>query len=93
MAVLATLVALGYGMAMAALALLLGGQAGVGWPLLVVGLAHMAGGGVGLVLLPLSPHGSRLMDSSKEAMSSSLAVLEEVTTASVSPIVEKPRGQ
>jgi hypothetical protein len=90
-AVLAALIALGYGMAMTALALIIGGQSAVGIPLLVVGLAHVAGGGIGLVLAPLNPRGSHLMDNSKAAMDSSLAVLDKVTAAPSPPLVEKPR--
>jgi fatty acid desaturase len=90
-AVLATLVALGYGLAVAGLAVVLGGHAPVGLPLIVIGLVHVAGAGVGLALAPLRPHGSPLMEDSTTAMNRSLAVLDKVTPSDLSPIVEKPR--
>ena len=48
-AVLAALVAIGYALAMAGLAVAIGGGAEVGIPLVVVGLAHVVGAGGGLV--------------------------------------------
>ncbi len=82
-AVLATLVALGYGLAMAGLAVLLGGHPAVGLPLVVIGLVHIAGAGVGLLFSPLRSRGGRLMDSSAAAMSSSLAALDKATAPDV----------
>ena len=78
-AVLVTLIALGYGLAMAGLAVVIGGHSGVGLPLVVLGLVHMAGAGVGLLLSPLRPRGAHLMDSSSAAMTTSLAVLDKAT--------------
>ncbi len=83
-AVLATLVALGYGLAMAGLAVLIGGHPTVGLPLVVIGLVHIAGAGVGLLFSPLRPRGGRLMDSSTAAMNSSLAALDKATAPDVS---------
>src|ERR1700690_474523 len=54
-AVLATLVALGYGLAMAGLAVVIGGHSAVGLPLVIIGLVHIAGAGVGLMFSPLRP--------------------------------------
>ena len=90
-AVLATLVALGYGMAMAGLAVLIGGHSAVGLPLVIIGLVHIAGAGVGLLLSPLRAGRGRLMDSSATAMSSSLAALDKATASPVMPLPEKPR--
>ena len=52
-AVLAGLVAIGYALAMAGLAVALGGGAELGIPLVVIGLAHVVGAGAGLLLGPL----------------------------------------
>ena len=52
-AVLAALVAIGYALAIAGLAVSIGGGAEVGIPLVVVGLAHVVGAGAGLVFGPL----------------------------------------
>ncbi len=90
-AVLATLVALGYGLAMAGLAFLVGGHATVGLPLVLIGLIHIAGAGVGLLFSPLRPRGGRLMDSSTAAMNSSLAALDKATTPDVSLSPENSR--
>jgi fatty acid desaturase len=81
-AVLLTLIALGYGLAMAGLAVVIGGHTNVGLPLVVIGLAHVAGAGVGLLFSPLRPHGSHLMDNSTAAMNSSLAALDKATAPS-----------
>jgi hypothetical protein len=86
-AVLATLVALGYGLAIAGLAIVIGGHAAVGYPFVVIGLAHIMGAGTGLLLAPLRPQGSHLMDSSQTAMNTSLAALAEATAA---PHVARP---
>ena len=52
-AVLAGLVAIGYALAMAGLAVAIGGGAELGIPLVVTGLAHVVGAGAGLVFGPL----------------------------------------
>jgi fatty acid desaturase len=91
-AVLATLVALGYGLAMAGLAVVIGGYSAIGLPLVVIGLVHIAGAGVGLMFSPLRPRGAHLMDSSTAAMSTSLAALDKATSPSVLPSPENPRA-
>lgn len=91
-AVLATLVALGYGLAMVGVAFLFGGHPGVGIPLVVIGLVHIAGAGVGLLLSPLRPRGTSLMDSSTAAMNSSLVALDKATAPPVSVSMETPRA-
>ena len=90
--VLVTLIALGYGLAMAGLAVLIGGQAAVGIPLVIIGLAHVAGGGIGLMLAPIRPRQSRLMDNSTAAMNSSLSALDKVSTAPSPFPVDNARG-
>jgi len=82
-AVLAALLALGYALAMAGLAVLIGGYPAVGLPLVLIGLAHVAGAGVGLVLAPLRKRGSHLMNDSTTAMARSFEALEEATAPSV----------
>ncbi len=81
-AALAALVALGYGLAMAGLAAVIGGHRTVGLPLVGIGLAHVAGAGVGLVFARLRKRGSRLMNDSTTAMARSLEALEEATAPS-----------
>jgi fatty acid desaturase len=91
-AVLVTLVALGYALAMAGLAVVIGGHNAIGLPLVILGLVHIAGAGVGLLFSPLRPRGSHLMDSSTAAMNSSLAVLDKATTPAVPSIPEDVRA-
>jgi uncharacterized membrane protein len=52
-AVLAVLIAIGYALTIAGLALAIGGGAELGVPLVVIGLAHVVGAGAGLVFGPL----------------------------------------
>ena len=52
-AVLAVLVAIGYALAIAGLAIAIGGGAAPGVPLVVAGLAHVVGAGAGLAFGPL----------------------------------------
>jgi len=76
-AVLATLVAIGYALAMAGLAVLFGGQPTVGMPLVIVGLAHLAGAGAGLIYGPLRARApqSELMENTTDAVGRTVAVL------------------
>jgi hypothetical protein len=89
--VLATLVALGYGLAIAGLAAVIGGNSSVGLPLIILGLVHMAGSGVGLMLSPLRRRSGRLMKRSAAAMNSSLAALDKATSPSAPPRQEIAR--
>jgi fatty acid desaturase len=91
-AVLAILVALGYALAMAGLAVVIGGHMSTGLPLVIIGLLHIAGAGVGLLFSPLRPRGSHLMDSSTAAMNSSLAALDKATAPAVLSIPEDVRA-
>jgi fatty acid desaturase len=91
-AVLATLVVLGYGFAVAGLAVVIGGDSPVGLPLVIIGLVHIAGAGVGLMFSPLRPHGAHLMDSSNAAMNSSLAALDKATAPTVPLSSENARA-
>jgi len=58
-AVLSALVAIGYALAIAGLALAFGGGDELGIPLVVVGLAHVVGAGAGLVFGPLRARAAR----------------------------------
>lgn len=89
--VLATLVVLGYGLAIAGLAVLMGGHSAIGIPLIIVGLVHIAGAGVGLLFSPLRPRRGRLMRRSSAAMSSSLAALDKATAPSAPASQERVR--
>ena len=57
-AVLAVLVAVGYGLAIAGLAFVIGGGASVGLPFVIVGLAHVVGAGAALAFGPLRARGA-----------------------------------
>ncbi len=58
-AALSALIAIGYALAIAGLAVAFGGAAELGIPLVVVGLAHVVGAGAGLVLGPLRARAAR----------------------------------
>jgi fatty acid desaturase len=91
-AVLATLVALGYGLAIGGLAAVIGGYSALGLPLVIIGLVHIAGAGVGLMFSPLRPQGRRLMRRSKVAMNNSLAALDKATAPTASLSSENVRA-
>jgi len=92
-AVLATLVALGYGLAMGGLAAVIGGHSALGLPLVIIGLVHIAGAGVGLMFSPLRPRGRRLMRRSTVAMNNSLAALDKATAPTAPPSSETIRAR
>jgi hypothetical protein len=75
--VLAALVAVGYALAMAGVAILFGGGATVGMPLVIVGLAHLTGAGAALIYGPLRPRAAELelMESTTAAVGHTVAVL------------------
>ena len=77
---LATLVVLGYALAIVGLALILAARSTVGMPFAIVGLVHMVGAGGGLIFVLLSARKSHLMDNTTDAMNRGLAVLEEATS-------------
>ena len=91
-AVLATLITLGYGLAMAGLAVVIGGHSAVGIPLVLVGLVHIAGAGVGLMFSPLRPRRGHVMGNSTAAMNSSLAALDKATSVAAAPSPENSRA-
>jgi len=91
-AVLAMLVALGYGFAVAGLAAIIGGHSALGLPLVIIGLVPIAGAGIGLLFSPLRPRGVGLMDSSNAAMNSSLAALDKATAPTVPLSSENARA-
>ena len=59
-AVLAALVAIGYALAIAGVAVVIGGGAELGIPLVVIGAAHVVGAGAGLVFGPLRARAAHL---------------------------------
>jgi hypothetical protein len=76
-AVLAALVVVGYALAMAGLAILFGGHATVGMPLVIIGLAHLAGAGAGLIYGPLRARAAQpeLMENTTAAVGRTVAML------------------
>jgi fatty acid desaturase len=80
-AVLAALLALGYGLAIAGLAVVIGGHRGMGIPFVLIGAAHVVGAGVGLLLALTRKPGSQLMNASTTAMTRSLEALEDATAS------------
>jgi hypothetical protein len=81
-AMLAALLALGYGLVMVGLAAVIGGHPATGIPLVVIGAVHAVGGGVGLVVVRLRKPGTQIMNTSTTAMARSLEALEEATAPS-----------
>jgi len=86
-AVLAVLVIVGYALAVAGLAILFGGQATVGIPLVVVGLAHLAGAGAGLIYGPLRARAAQpeLMEQTTAEVGRTVAMLSGVSGVSSGP--------
>ena len=82
-AVLATLMALGYALAMAGLAVVIGGHADVGIPLALVGVAHVGGAGAALALTGHRARGSTPVAHTELAVGRSLAALERATAPTV----------
>jgi len=76
-AVLVALVVVGYALSMAGLAILFGGRATVGMPLVIVGLAHLVGAGAGLIYGPLRARAAQpeLMENTTAAVGYTMAVL------------------
>jgi len=76
-AVLAALVVVGYALAMAGVAILFGGHGTIGMPLVIVGLAHLAGAGAGLIYGPLRPRAGRpeLMENTTDAVGETITAL------------------
>ena len=79
LAALAVLLTVGYTLAMAGLAVVIGGNLAVGVPLLAIGLVHVASAGAGWVFAPHRKPGSHLMNTSTTAMNDSLDALKEST--------------
>lgn len=83
LAALAAVLAVGYALAMAGLALVIGGNLPLGIPLSAIGLCHVVGAVVGLVIVPRRGAGSHLMSTSTTAMNDSLQALKDSTTSLV----------
>lgn len=74
-AVLAALATVGYGLAMAGLAIVLDGGAKGGIPLLIIGAIHVLGAGVGILVALFRLRRLRLMNSTADEVHQSLAPL------------------
>ena len=74
-AVLVALAIVGYGLTMAGLAVILGGGSAGGIPLLIIGIVHMVGAGVGLLITVLRLRRLRLMNATADEVNQSLAPL------------------
>jgi hypothetical protein len=83
LAALAAILAVGYALAMAGLALVIGGNLAFGIPFSAIGVSHVVGAGVGLVIVPGRRKGSHLMNTSTTAMNDSLHALKDSTAPSV----------
>ncbi|HEX7500729.1 MAG TPA: phage holin family protein, partial [Polyangia bacterium] len=80
-AVLAALATVGYGLTMAGLAIILDGGSKGGIPLLVIGVVHVVGGGVGILITVARLRRMRLMNATADEVNQSLAPLGIGTTA------------
>jgi hypothetical protein len=98
-AALAALVTVGYALAMAGVALVIGGRADLGLPLVIVGGAHLAAAGAGLTFSRLRARGRHVMGNTTSAMNSSLTALgaavapAALVPAATPPALEMPRGR
>src|SRR5436190_24106294 len=79
-AVLAVLVALGYGLAIAGLAFVIGGGASVGLPFVIIGLAHVIAASAALAIGPLPARGAHAapLRNTTAAVDRTFAALEGV---------------
>ena len=74
-AVLAALATVGYGLAMAGLAIFLDGASKGGIPLFIIGLVHLVAAGVGIVVAVLRLRRVRLMNATADEVNQSLTPL------------------
>lgn len=74
-AVLAALATVGYGLTMAGLAIILDGGSRGGIPLLIIGIVHVVGAGVGILIAVLRLRRMRLMNATADEVNQSLAPL------------------
>jgi len=84
-AVLAGLATVGYGLAMAGLAIVLDGGSKGGVPLIVIGVIHVVGAGAGILIALLRLRRLRLMNATAEEVQQSLAPLSVGTVARPTP--------
>ena len=75
MALLTAIAVVGYGLAMAGLAFVLGGGTAAGFPLLIIGIAHVVAAGIGIVIAGLQFRRVRLMNTTAGELNLSLAPL------------------
>ena len=81
-AVLAALATVGYGLTMAGLAIILDGGSKGGIPLLAIGIVHVVGAGVGILVVVYRLRRLRLMNATADEVNQSLAPLGLGTTSS-----------
>ena len=74
--VLIALAMIGYGLALAGLAVLLGGSRDGGFPMLVIGVAHVGAAGIGILVAVMRLRRIRPMDTTAGEVNRSLAPLE-----------------
>jgi hypothetical protein len=84
-AVLAALVVVGYGLAMAGLAVLVDGGSKGGLGLVVIGSVHVVGAGLGILITVARLRRLRLMNATAEEMSRTLSPLGLGATAQPTP--------
>jgi hypothetical protein len=87
-AVLAALATVGYGLTMAGLAVILDGGSKGGIPLLIIGVVHVVGGGVGILIAVAHLRRLRLMNATADEVTQSLAPLGIGTAAK--PSTDRP---
>jgi hypothetical protein len=83
LAALAAVLAVGYALAMAGLALVIGKNLALGIPFAAIGVSHVVGAVVGLVIVPGRKRGSHLMSTSTTAVNDTLQALKDSTASSV----------
>ena len=93
MALLTAIAVVGYGLAMAGLALVLGGGTAAGFPLLIIGIAHVVAAGIGIVIAGLQFRRVRLMNTTAGELNLSLAPLGVGTASAPGNESETPRDR
>ena len=93
MALLAAVAVVGYGLAMAGLAFVLGGDTTAGFPLVIIGIAHVVVAGIGIVIAALRLRRVRLMNTTAGELNLSLAPLGVGTASAPGNESEAPRDR
>jgi uncharacterized membrane protein YqjE len=93
MALLAAVAVVGYGLAMAGLAFVLGGETAAGFPLVILGIAHVVVAGIGIVIAAFQFRRVRLMNTTAGELNLSLAPLAVGTASASGNESEVPRDR